>query len=220
MILVVSNTPSHGAPYVNSLRFFGLVAFCETPSRALSEISPAISAVLIATPDAIADENDYVNRIKSYNKSVSVFAIKDDDSKAYDCCIPKDSSGSCVYEKMQNYFEKSGQKPLGGYKLAGLDVSVGKRIQSYSFLDIRFTDTELFILRYLIRAFPIRQTAKDILRYAYPKNSQSCEAVVRTHISKINRKFSTLTGRYLITSVMGEGYIIDTPIKPEISWSR
>ena len=220
MILIISNTPSRGEVYANALRYFGLVTFIETPTRALSEISPSISAVIIATPNAIADEGDYVNRIKSYNRSVPVFAIKDGDVKAYDLCIPRDTSPPLVYEAMQEYMRSSGLKPLGKYKLAGLDISIGQRVQSYSFLDIKFTDTELFILRYLIRAFPIRQRACDILKYAYPKRSQSCEAVVRTHISKINKKFEIITGRYLITSVSGEGYLIDTPIKPEISWSK
>lgn len=220
MILVISNTPSTGAPYANALRYFGLVAFQETPTRALSEISPNLSAVLIATPSAIADERDYTRRIKSYNKSVPVFAIKDTDDEAYDRCISSDRSGILVYETMQEYMKEKGLRPLGNYKLAGLDVSIGNRVQSYSFLDIKFTDTELFILRYLIRAFPIRQTARSIIKYAYPRNAMSFESVVRTHISKINKKFLALTGRYLINSESGVGYIIDTPIKPEIYFSR
>lgn len=220
MVIVISSTPSQGTAYANALRYFGLVAFQETPMRALSEISPRISAVLITTPGAIADEKDYVKRIKSYNRSVPVFAIRDSSDEAYDCCIPRDSSVSLVYEAMQEYIKSKGSRPLGVYKLAGLDVSIGQRIQSYSFLDIKFTETELFIIRLLIRSFPIRQTAKQIIRYAYPKNCLSCEAVVRTHISKINKKFSKLTERHLITSEMRAGYIIDTPMKPEISWGK
>ena len=220
MILVISNTPSRGEVYANALRYFGLVAFIETQSRALSEISPSISAVLIATPNTLADERDYVTRIKSYNKSVPVFAIRDGECAAYDLCIPTDTPPSLVYEAMQEYMKNAGLKPLGMYKLAGLDVSIGQKVQSYSFLDIKFTDTELFILRYLIKAFPIRQTSRDILKHAYPKRSQACEAVVRTHISKINKKFANITGRSLITNEMGEGYVMDTPIKPEISWAK
>lgn len=220
MILIISGTPSHGTVYANALRYFGLLTFQATPAAALSEISPSVSAVLITTPDSIADEADYVKRIRSYSRSVPVFAIKDEPSEIYDLCIPKDKSASSVYEAMQEYATNTLRAPLGKYKLAGLDVSIGQRIQCYSFLDIKFTDTELFILRFLIRAFPIRKTARDIIKYAYPRSSMSCEAVVRTHISKINKRFSELTGRYLITSVSGEGYIIDTPIKPEIYRTR
>jgi hypothetical protein len=135
-------------------------------------------------------------------------------------CIQTSVGDRFVYEAMQEYMKSKGSRPLGVYKLAGLDVSIGQRIQSYSFLDIKFTETELFIIRLLIRSFPIRQTAKQIIRYAYPKNCLSCEAVVRTHISKINKKFSKLTERHLITSEMKAGYIIDTPMKPEISWGK
>ncbi|MBQ7355838.1 MAG: hypothetical protein IJW66_00405 [Clostridia bacterium] len=220
MILVISNTKANGTPYTNALRYFGLVAFQETPARALSEISPRISAVLIATPEAIADESDFVKRIKAYDKSVPVFAIKDAPCEAYDGCIPKAHSASLAYESMQKYINSMGLRPLGTYKLAGLDVSAGLKPQSYSFLDIKFTDTESFIIRYLIRSFPVRQTARDIIKYAYPRGTMSCEAVIRTHIAKINKKFSNLTGRRLITSEVGEGYIIDTPMKPEIYRSR
>lgn len=216
MILVISSSSSLGAVYTNALRFFGLIAYQEVPTRALSEISPATSAVLIISPHLLADEADFVKRIKSYNKSVPVFAIRDAEHSAYELCIPSAASGSEAYLAMQDYMKSVGLKPLGLYKLAGLDVSIGQRVQSYSFLDIKFTETELFILRYLIKTFPIRQGARDIIKYAYPKSALSSDAVIRTHISKINRKFEALTGRYLINSVSGEGYIIDTPIKPEI----
>lgn len=216
MILVISDTISHGRVYANALRYFGLLAFQETAPRALAEITPSVSAVLITAPDSLADEKDYVRRIRSYNKEVPIFAIKSSDCDVYDLCIPCDRSPSAVYEAMQEYISRTARAPLGTYKLAGLDVSAARKTSLYSFLDIKFTTTELFILRYLIRSFPIRQTAKDIIKYAYPKNAQSCEAVIRTHISKINHKFYKLTDRYLICSEPGAGYLMDTPIKPEI----
>ena len=214
MVLVISSTQAKGAVYTNALRYFGIVAFQATPPKALSEISPAISAILITTPATIADPRDYVSKIKSYNKSVPVIAIADE-GNAYDLLISPSESPSLVFETIQDYMRESGRRPLGVYKLAGLDVSIGQKIQCYCFLDIKFTATELFILRFLIRAFPVRQSVRDILKYAYPRSSQSMEGVVRTHISKINRKFYALTERYLITNVSGEGYVIDTPIKPE-----
>ena len=216
MILVISSTERRGAAYTGALRYFGLIAYQATPQKALSEITSATSAILIATPDALADAADYLGKIRSYNKSVPVFALANDNTEIFDFVIPLQASGCEILEKMQEYMKNANRTPLGVYKLAGLDVSIGQKIQCYSFLDIKFTKTELFILRYLIRSFPIRRTPRDILKYAYPKRSPSMEAVIRTHISKINRKFFLLTGRYLINSETGSGYMIDTPIKPEI----
>jgi DNA-binding response OmpR family regulator len=216
MIIVISSTERRGAAYTGALRYFGLIAYQTTPQKALSEITSATSAILIATPDALADAADYVRKVRSYNKSVPVFALTRDEAGIFDLVISPDSSGCEILEIMQDYMSKTGRNQLGVYKLAGLDVSIGQKVQCYCFLDIKFTKTELFILRYLIRSFPIRSTPRDIMKYAYPKRSPSMEAVVRTHVSKINRKFFLLTGRYLINSEPGIGYMIDTPIKPEI----
>ena len=200
MILIISKTKKLSTPLSEMLHFMGIPSFAQTPTEALSKISPIFSCAIIINPDNLGDKADYTARIRSYYP-LPIFAIKDNadelDSLIFDGIFESNTYAPKIISLIGNYAERNELTIPGTYKLAGINASVNLRAPMYFDKVIPLTKTESMILRVLMCAYPVPLDAKTILKYAFRPSKLPEEANVRTHISIMNRKFREITGRNL-----------------------
>lgn len=215
MILVVDKHKRAARNLSDALSYMGFVAMGVTPSEALSEISTLYRAVIITSVEALPDPEDYVTRLKQYAKDVPIFAIFDSTDNKYShlfaTSFRRGGYASRLAEGIIRYCDDNELSMPGHYALAGLDISVDLRTPTYFFTPLPFTKTELMILRYLFRIYPATAKSEKILKYAYRPAKRPDPSNIRTHISIINKKFKSITGRNLVYQVFGKGYSILTP---------
>ncbi|MBR2431373.1 MAG: winged helix-turn-helix domain-containing protein [Clostridia bacterium] len=216
MILVISKNKKTALDIAEVFYFMGYPAYGTTPHGALSEISTLYRSVIIADPEAIPDVDDYVRRLKGYASSVPVFAIcSSEPSEKYATIFVKTFKNGTfsptLAASISEHLDLGGWDVIGDYRLSGIDASVRRGGVYYFSTRLGLTKTETMILRYLIRSYPTPRDAQHILTYAYRPSRCPETAGVRTHISIMNKKFRELTGKNLIASFPGQGYIILTP---------
>lgn len=216
MLLIISQSKKTSRSIGETFQYMGILSYGTTPHDALSEVSELYRAALIVYPESFPDIIDYVNRIKSYRKDLPVFALTYDTPFSYyydifDGIFTRHTFTPSLAEKIIEFANINKRAKIGAYFLAGLDAS-SDRVGVYYFYDkINFTKTESMILRYLIRSYPIPQSPRNILKYAFKPSRVPEESTIRTHISVMNSKFKSTIGRPMLTSVPGRGYMILTP---------
>ena len=114
-------------------------------------------------------------------------------------------------ERIIDYANKNSLAKIGDYYLAGFDASNHTIGVNYFYTKIGLTKTEAMILRYLIRSYPIPQSADKILKYAFKPSRAPEAASIRTHLSLMNKKFESTIGRKMVILEPHRGYIILTP---------
>jgi DNA-binding response OmpR family regulator len=216
MILVIDKEKRAARNLSDALSYMGFISIGSTPSEALSEISTIYRAVIITSVEALPDAEDYVRRLRSYAKSVPIYAIFDSPegskySHLFSASFKRGTYASRLAEGIIMHCDDNDLPPPGFYALAGIDISVDLRTPTYFFTPLPFTKTELMILRYLFRMYPNTVKSEKILKYAYRPSKRPDVANIRTHISIINKKFKEITGRNLVYQVFGKGYSILTP---------
>ena len=215
MILVIDKHKRAAANLSDALSYMGFVSVGLTPNEALSEISTLYRAVIITSVEALPDAEDYVRRLRSYTKSIPIFAIFDlPDNKyshLFSACFKRGTYASRLAENIISYCDSADLPLPGHYALAGIDISVDLRTPTYFFTPLPFTKTELMILRYLFRIYPATAKSEQILKYAYRPTKRPAPSNIRTHISIINKKFKAIAERNLVYQVFGKGYSILTP---------
>lgn len=214
MILVIDKTKAKAACLSDSFINMGLPSMAATPKDALSRISSLYRAVIITSPETLADAEDLVRRLRTYMQSVPVFALCD---KAFHgaCCFDRVFDKGCyaavLLEGVNDYCQREGLPIPGSYLLAGIDASVDLSLPRYFFDTLPFTKTEALMLRVLIRAYPMPMRAEDIIEHVYRPGRAPDPSNTRTHVSLMNKKFRELTGRNLIQTEFKSGYRILTP---------
>ncbi len=216
MLLIISQNKKLSRSISDTFHFMSILSYAATPHEALSEVSGLYRAVLIISPESFPDINDYVTRIKSYKSDIPVFALTENAPPSYypdifDGTFTKPHFTPALAQKIINYANENNRARIGDYYLAGFDASSNTVGVNYFYTKVNFTKTEAMILRYLIRSYPIPQSAKSILKYAFRPSRMPEPSSIRTHISVMNKKLENTIGKRLITLKAGEGYFIMTP---------
>ncbi len=188
----------------------GILAYGVAPMAALSEVSRMYSAVLVSSLVGVPDPEDYISKLRSY-ADIPIFALSDEYNPLFDKCFGTNIYSSTLATSIAAYLTERGERPLGIYRLAGIDASADEARATYFDKDLGFTKTETMILRYLIKVYPTPAVAKDILKYAFRATRRPEVASVRTHISVMNKKFARISGMPLTFPSQEAGYVIATP---------
>ncbi len=204
MILVISRSDKEGKIFAEIFHYMGIPSVVRRPHEALAEISPIYSAALIPRPDALPDIGEYVHKYHMFNLDVPLFALSGEIKNCayipyFDGVYPENITSSRFVREISQICRDRGLHCPGEYRLAGIDASVTKPDVTYFGIPIHLTKTEVMILRYLMRAYPVPASPKSILTHAFRPSRRPELSNVRTHISVINKKFSSLVGRFLIS---------------------
>lgn len=216
MLLIISNNKRIAKSIQETFHYMSILSYGATKHEAFSEISGIYRALLIVDPDSFPDINDYVNRIKSYNSKIPIFALSDSEEKTFypdifDKVFTRHSMTPLLASKIISYANQNNRAKIGDYRLAGIDASSNRVGVGYFDKNVGLTKTEAMILRYLIRSYPIPQNAEKIIKYAFKSSRAPEPASIRTHISVMNKKFETTFDKRLIVHAPEKGYLILTP---------
>ena len=214
MVLVISSSRKTAEVISDMFYYMGVISYAATPTEALSEFSGLYRAALIMNPEILPDQADFVAKLRSYAKAVPIFAISDSDGFSriiYDGVFESSVYSSILLEEIVRY-QNGCSLPLSAhYRLAGIEASCTTERVTHFDKPIAFTKTETMILRYLIATYPMPQSTKRIVKYAYKPTKKPEVSSIRTHVSVMNKKFREITGKNLCLSVDKEGYVIATP---------
>ena len=214
MVLVIHTAKQKAQSICDIFYYMGVISYPANAVEGLTEISDMYRAVLIIDPEKLPDINGYLEKLRSYNTHIPIFAISDSpngkESEAFDGYFPNDIYSSKLVEEIVRYQKNHCLPITSQYRLAGIDASCDKARVSVFDEAIEFTKTETMILRYLMSAYPRAQSSANILRYAFKPLRKPEETSIRTHISIMNKKFREARGRNLFC-VIDKGYSVSTP---------
>ena len=216
MLLIISQSKMLAKSIQETFYYMSILAYGATPHEALSEISGIYRAALVINPDTFPDINDFVVRLKSYKSDLPVFALTDGEEKSFyadifDRVFTRRALTPLLASKIIDYANKNNRAKIGDYRLAGFDASSHLVGVSYFDRKVSLTKTEAMIMRYLLCAYPIPQTAEKIIKYAFKPSRAPEPPSIRTHISVMNKKLETSIGKKMIVHAQSKGYIILTP---------
>ncbi len=216
MILIISTAKRKAQAISDMFYYMGIVSYAATPCEALSEISTLYRAVLVLDPDGLPDTNSFVQKLRSYASSVPIFAITDAEAcphstVLFDGRYPDSIYSSTLLERIVAYQSQRRLPLTAHYMLAGIDASCTSDAVTVFDKAVSFTKTETMILRYLIASYPIPQTPKSIIKYAFKPARKPEITSIRTHVSVMNKKFRDVRGKNLFVSVPRQGYTVSTP---------
>ena len=221
LVLVIHRSEAMTLSAVEMLQYMDILAFGARPKEALSEISTRYRAVLFLYPEQLPDMREYLGRLRAFGGDVPFFAISDDESLMNDPSLflhvfRTGTMSSTVATEMVRLTRERGLPCIGDYRLSGIDASFHLFNCYFYQTPVTLTATEARILRFLIRAFPARVGAREMLPYIFSPTKLPDPATVRTHICSINRKFREHNdGRRIIDLTPRLGYRILTPIHDE-----
>ena len=216
MLLIISTFKKRAEAVSDMFYYMGVLSYAATPTEALGEISDTYRAILILDPSNLPDTEDYLNKIRLYASSVPIFAIQSGDAGRnfdglFDGSFPDECYSSSLVEEIVRYQFNHKLPLLAHYRLAGIDASCDIRKVKVFDESLDFTKTETMILRYLIVSYPVAQSTKNIVKYAFKPSRKPEITSIRTHISVMNKKFKDKTGRSLFISLPTLGYTVSTP---------
>lgn len=216
MLLIISTNKKIARSVSDTFHYMSILSYAASPHEALSEISEMYRATLIINPESFPDINDFVVRLKSYKSDIPVFAISEKEAPPhypdiFDGIFTKNVFTPALAGKIIEYANRNNYAKIGDYYLAGFDASSTTVGVNYFDTRVSFTKTEAMILRYLIRSYPMPQSAESILKYCFRPSRSPEAASIRTHISLMNKKLEEATGRKMIILEPGQGYLISTP---------
>ena len=221
MILVIDKSAKNAMTISGMFRYMGYISYHSIPSAALREVNNRYRAIIICNPERIIGCDSLVKSLREFSLSSPVFAISDNYielkkdtyySSIFDDIYKERTYSSTVVSAIKKYQTEHDLPIIGEYRLAGIDASATIKIPHLCDTPLNFTKTELSILRYLIRTYPLRAKAKDIIKHCFNPMKYPDISNVRTQISFMNKKFKEIAGRPWIDSEMREGYRIVTPV--------
>lgn len=216
MVLIIDRSKRKAQAISDIFYYMGVISCAATPTEALSEISGIYRSVLVIDPENLPDAEDFLSKLRSYNSSVPIFAISDAPSYSYpidsfDASFKNDVYSSDLVSEIVAYQSRRHLKLTAHYRLAGIDASCDKETPTVFDKLIPFTKTEIMILRYLIASYPIPQSSKDVIKYAFKPSKKPEETSIRTHMSMMNKKFREIRNKNLFIHIPAKGYVILTP---------
>ena len=211
MILVISKSKKNSSRYAEALNTMGYLAYGVTSALALKELSPRYKAILVFDADIIAGVDIFLKNLSTSPLKIPIFAVGNVNHENFSEIYPNTTLLSTVIKKITRSLVLNELPVIGKYKCAGFDCSSELRDVYYFDKKIILTKTEKMILRYLCRSYPLPVTAKDIIQYAIKPSHTPEPSSIRTHISKMNKKFKETISRPMIEHSEQGGYIIITP---------
>ncbi|MBE6537021.1 MAG: helix-turn-helix domain-containing protein [Ruminococcaceae bacterium] len=217
MLLIIDKCQSNANAASDIFNHMGILSYGTTPELASLEFSNRHRAILFMHPERMVSAVDLVELARTYSLDSCVFAIMDEGyeghqlSALFDKVFTDGSLSSKIVYDILTYQTDRGKGALGTYRMAGIEASVHNSETTYFDIPLNLTKTETMILRYLIASFPIAQSGKRILKYAFRSGRLPEISSIRAHISSINRKFKDIAKRTIISNVQGSGYKI-TPV--------
>ncbi len=216
MILVVDRSLRDGNTVAGIFAYMGLLAHAVRPQDVPGEISHRYRSVMLPRPDSIIDLPVFISRFRSFAGGIPIFALHPSPknfaySALFDGVFDEGSLSSTVLDGMRSFCKTHELPAPGNYRLCGIDASVTRHSVFYFDTPFRLTKTETAILRFLIRAYPLGLTAKEMLDMLFRPSKRPEISDIRTHISSMNKKFRLLTGRSLVFMTPRVGYRILTP---------
>ncbi len=219
MLLIIDQKPRRAESYADSFYWMGVLAIHHKPIEALSKISPAVGAILIVEPSTLPDTKEYISRIRALCRTVPIFALSEaplEDPSLFSAVFSTKGFTSTYLSRMRDICAKEGLRPVGVYRLSGMDISCTEDALRYKKQSVRITKTEAMILRYLFLSYPARVSAHHILAHAYRHDKCPDHGAVRAHICALNQKLSAILGYRAIDNARGEGYRMVTPPMPSL----
>ena len=215
MVLIIHTSRSKARDISDIFYYMGVVSYATTPAEAISEVARGYRAALVVDAELLPDAKIFVDKLRSYNMQMPIFAISDDETTArhdiFDGVYPNDIYSSTLVEEIVRFQVERGLPVTSQYRLAGIEASCNAAVVSVFERALIFTKTETMILRYMISAYPTPKDTKSILKYAFKPLRKPEESSIRTHISVMNKKFSRLAGVPLTFPSLEVGYVIATP---------
>ena len=216
MVLIIDSTKRKARAISDIFYYMGVLSYAAIPSEAFSEISNLYTAVLVLCPEKLPDAENFVERLRSYDSRIPIFAVTDASPDLYPEGIfngsyPDSIYSSTLVEEIVKYQMRRNLPLTAHYRLAGIDASCDKEGVTVFDKGISFTKTETMILRYLISSYPIPQSAAEIIKYSFKPTKKPEITSIRTHVSVMNRKFRKVKGKNLFLNIQGKGYVVSTP---------
>lgn len=227
MTLFIDKSKKNAKRHAAIMRSMGMLAYGCTLGEAFSEVGAKYRAIVITSPGALLDPCDYVGRLRAF-AAIPVFAMCSNEAEA-----PLERDSSYIYQKafdkilnyatpnahlvyeMALYCKSKGFHIPGDYRLAGINAVADMPYIRYFSDEVKLSKTELLVLRYFIRVYPVVSTSVDVCKYVFDFKDDGFSSRVRTHISSINRKIKAACGRAGIENLRGRGYAILTPVFKE-----
>ena len=218
MLLVIGKTKSEANAVSDVFNYMGIVSYGTTPDAAVYEFSNRHRALLFIHPEDISSVAELIKAARTYSLDTLIFAMRKsneaEDSEMgdlyslFDEVLESSLLSSDILYRIIYCQREHGKVPLGTYRLAGLDASINCMLISYFDASTVLTKTETMILRFLITAFPIKRSTKDVLKYAFRSGKIPEPSSIRAHISSINSKLCNIVGKPPIISDRGLGYYL------------
>lgn len=211
MILVIDKTRKSAEAISGIFRYMGILSIPSDAKDAPRLVTPGCKAVLFVDTNTFPACSEVIRKLPIDRTRTPVFALTDENHAAvYDKAISPGKSSSEILFEINDYMRRVNLPPLGEYVLGGIDASVTNPPATCFGIRLPFTKTELMVLRYLMKNYPLPKSAKDILSNAFIPSRTPEIGGVRTHVSIMNKKFRAIHGRSIIHHVPDQGYVILT----------
>ena len=104
MVLVIHTAKQKAQAICDIFYYMGVISYPANAVEGLTEISDMYRAVLIIDPEKLPDINGYLEKLRSYNTHIPIFAISDSpngkESEAFDGYFPNDIYSSKLVEEI------------------------------------------------------------------------------------------------------------------------
>ena len=220
MVLIISQKLKNAISLSDIFYYMKVLSYPCTPSQALNEISTLYRAILIYEPNDLPDTADFVKKLRS-TAPIPVFAIANEPKKCrspyvFDKVFPYAILSGNLGKQMLLYLYDKKLPRFGKYTYFGFDSRCESKVVTYYLKDLAVTKTERMILSFLAHAHHEQQSAKNIIKYAFPYNRKPGVSCIPTHVSKINAKSTKVIYRKMIGCNPGTGYYIITAVNKDV----
>ena len=215
MLLIVTRS-KRAATAVNDIIYrTGVLTHLVKPTEAFNDVSYAYRAVLVMEPQTFPDIEDFLRRLREYVGKMPIFSLSEDGPKnpyahLFDKSYKIAIMSATLLSSISEVCAEMGMPSIGDYRFGNIDASADLKQALYRDREIDFTRTEMMIIRYLMRVYPLPQSSREILKHSFRPGKQPMPETIKTHISLINKKFRSHSGRNLII-MLDKGYILLTP---------
>ena len=210
-MLLITDKSKESAEGLSEMFFYmGIPSYPADEKESLEEISSIYRAVIIVSPETFYELDKFVYRLRSKAHSIPIFAVSKENfgmlseyRNLFEGIFSFEPYAARLYKMIREYTDSHSLFSPGVYKVHGVNASVDLKNPTYLSTPLPFTKTETMILRTLIRAHPSALSSRSILKYAFKTSRAPDLSSIRTHISIMNKKFRSISGRNLITLSLG-----------------
>lgn len=215
MLLIADTKLKRGRDLADMLRWMGIVALADKPMNVLCELRHSISALIVVNPHELPDARDYISKVRSYARTLPLFAISDQSgqdelSHLFLRVFTSNIMTSTLVSVIRDEQARAALRPLGDYIFAGVDASCTHDDILCRGRSVSMTARQKMILRYLLTTYPERVSPDAIARHVYRPGTEPEDSCIRAHICAINKKIGAILGHPVIDSLRSSGYRVVT----------